>query len=74
MHPGRLSRTDSRFEGEQLKLMGDEANINERMADYLLAQSLTNDNLDRIFEYAASKATIRESISGPTARILSSAR
>jgi hypothetical protein len=41
-----------------LKLLGDEQKINERIADYLLGQSQTNEYLDRLFSYAASKAPV----------------
>lgn len=41
-----------------LKVLGDESKINEKLADYLAAQSQTNDYLDRLLTYAATKAPV----------------
>jgi hypothetical protein len=57
IRPAYIDRIRALKDGP-LKLLGDEAKVNERIADYLLAQSQTNDYLDRLFGYAAGKAPI----------------
>jgi hypothetical protein len=57
VRPGYIDQIRALREGP-LKVLGDEEKINERIADYLLAQSHTTAYVDRLLTYAASKAPV----------------